>query len=149
MRGKPAGNVSVNARAVAARHDALVEDRDDAAIVAPSDQAAEPLLERERGGRQLDGLERIFAELGARLHAGRDERIGVRRERQLVDDDEPQRIAGHVDAFPERRGSEQHGAGRRAKSIDEARARRIALDEQRIAAGRRAWRRLREARGAT
>ena len=37
-----------------------------------------------------------------------DQRIARRRKRQLVDDDQLQRVAGHVDAFPERGRGDQH-----------------------------------------
>ena len=118
--------------AVGARDDPVVEDRDDTAIVTPADQPAEALLEGERGGGELERREGIVAELGARLHAGRDQRIGVRRERQLVDHDEAERVAGDIDAFPEGGGAEEDRVGGRAKSIDEGRARCVALDEARI-----------------
>src|SRR5262249_40063955 len=104
-------------------------DRDDAAVVAPADQPAEALLERDRGGGQLDRRERVLPGLGSGAHPRRDQRVGVRRERQLVDHDERQRIARDVDALPERAGAEQHGAGRRAKPRDQGGARRVALDE--------------------
>ena len=63
VRGSPAGSVSMNVAAVRSRHDPRVEDRDDAAVVAAADQPAEPLLERDRRGGQLDGLKRIAIRL--------------------------------------------------------------------------------------
>jgi hypothetical protein len=42
-------------------------------------------------------------------------------------------VAAHVDALPEARGAEQHGVAELAKAAEQRLARRLALDQQRIA----------------
>ena len=60
-----------------------------------------------------------------------EQRIVRRRERQLVDDDDRQRVAGHVDALPEARAAEQHRVAGLAESHQQLGLRAVALDQQR------------------
>ena len=78
--------------------------------------------------------ERVVAEPVAaggldRLAARLVERVAGRRERQLVDHEQRERLAGDVDALPEGRGREQHGVDLGAEALEQPLARRVALDE--------------------
>ena len=116
-------------RAVGARPQARIAEHDEAAVVEVADEPADTLLQREHGLRQLQLVERIAAgsadRFGTRLH----ERIARHGERQLVDHDEPQRAAAHVDALPEAARAEQDRVAVRAKLIQQLAARASALDE--------------------
>ena len=50
-------------------------------------------------------------------------------ERQLVDHEQRQRLARHVDPLPERRRRDEHRVGVGAEALEQALARRVALDE--------------------
>ena len=63
------------------------------------------------------------------LDARLDERIVRRRERQLVDDHALQRLAGHVDAFPEALRADQHRARRVEEALHQLALRALALDQ--------------------
>ena len=65
------------------------------------------------------------------LDAGGQHRVVRRRERQLVDDHQRERVAAHVDAFPETLAAHQHRIAGAPKSIEQFGAPALALDEQR------------------
>src|SRR5487761_701385 len=67
------------------------------------------------------------------LDPSANERVIWRGERQLLDDDEPQSAALHVDALPEAGRAEQHGAAVLAELPQEPLARSLALHQQAIA----------------
>src|SRR5207302_2449010 len=123
-----ARQASEEAPAVAAAGDARVEEGHDAAILRGADQPSEPLLERERGLRHLEGGERVLAFgaqlLDARLH----QRLPRRGERQLVDDDQAERVTLHVDAFPEALAGKEH-AGLVSERLEELRLGPLALQQ--------------------
>src|SRR5262249_2020379 len=81
------------------------------------------------GARQLVDLEWILAGFLQPAHARGGDRVVGRRERQLLEDDERQRLAGDVDALPERRRGEEHRAHLGAERVEERGARALALDE--------------------
>ena len=115
--------------AVGARPQPRIAEHDEAAIVEIANEPPDALFEREHGLRQLELVERVASgsadRLGARLH----ERIARHGERQLVDHDEPQRAAAHVDALPEAAGAEQDRVAVGAKLIQQLAARASALHE--------------------
>src|SRR5512146_2047548 len=97
-----------DAPAVVLADDARVADHQHAAVVLVADQASRALLQRDDGARQLvfhEGVSPLFLQL---FDARRQHRVVRRGERQLVDDDQRQRLAAHVHALPERLASEQH-----------------------------------------
>ena len=59
------------------------------------------------------------------------QRVVRRGERQLLDDDQAQRVAFDVHAFPEARGAEQHRVAGLAETAQQLFARRLALHQQR------------------
>ncbi len=99
-------------------------------ILFAPDQATHPLLQRKRRLGQLVVAKRIaarrFEVRDARLH----QRVLGRGERQLLDDDESQRFALHVDPLPEARRAEEHRIAQFAKLPQQLLARRAALHEQ-------------------
>src|ERR687885_158746 len=92
----------------------------------------EALAQLEHGRRQevvAEGIPPLGDEpLASRLR----ERVAWRRERELVDDEERQRLAADVDPLPEGACCEEHGIGLRPEPVEEALPRRVALDEQRV-----------------
>ena len=81
-----------------------------------ADQPADALLERDRRLRHLLVEERIAALRADRVEPRLEQRIVGRRERQLVDDDDAERVALDVDAFPETARAEQHRVARLAEA---------------------------------
>src|SRR5207302_9228408 len=100
-----------------------VEKGDDAAVGAVTDEPSQPLRQGEGGEGRLIVRERVAATSLDRLKPGGRHRITRRGERQLVDDDAAQRLAGDVHALPEAGGREQYGVRRRSELIDERRPR--------------------------
>src|SRR4029077_12901309 len=92
--------------AVVAAKDSVVEDDHRAAIRRGAYQPPKPLLQAQRGLRQRELAEGVAQLLGARG----EHRLSRHREWQADDDDAAQPVAGHVDALPEGRGSEQQRA---------------------------------------
>ena len=92
--------------AVAGRVEPRVEHGDDAPVVGRADQAAGGLGEQRGGARDVDLGERLGSGL---LASGFEQRVVWPREGQLVDHDERQRRAGHVDALEQPGGGEQAG----------------------------------------
>src|SRR5579859_7399306 len=80
----PGQRVDEDAAVPLAGH-ARVEHRDDAAVGRAADEAAEALLEGERGLWDLVAKERILALGPHPVDAGRHQRLAGRREGQLVD----------------------------------------------------------------
>ena len=101
--------------AVAAREQPVVEHRHHAAVVLRAQQPAVALLEQQRRPRQLHAAEAGAAVALGVLGARRHQRLVGRRERQLVQHHQRQRLAGHVDALPEARRAEQHRVDLRRK----------------------------------
>ena len=97
----------------------------------PADQAAEPLSQlQDRRGQGV--LREPVPSLPRDALATRlDERIARSRERQLVDDEERERLALDVDALPERCGREEDGVDVVAEALQEPLARRVALPQDR------------------
>ena len=118
-----------NARPYGARAQPRIEDRDDAAVGVAADQPAEALPQLQHRGRQRVVAEPVAAETLDRLAARLVQRVARRRERQLVDHEQRQRLARHVDALPERRRREQHRADLVAEPLEQALARRLTLHE--------------------
>src|ERR1700677_4452751 len=110
----------------------IIQQDQDAAIGLAADQAAEALLERERGLRNLVVVKRIAAFLPDAFDARFHHRIARNGERKLVDDDAAQLIALHVHALPERRGGEQHAVRGGAKLVEQRVARTGTLQQRRI-----------------
>ena len=96
------------------------------------DEAAEALLERHR---RATGREYCVKPLppsrSIARAAGGDDRIVGRRERDLVEDDEPERPARDVDALPEAHRRDEHGLAARAEARQEQVLGALALDHQR------------------
>ena len=88
--------------------EASVQDDDSAAVTCPADEATEPLLQSDCHGRQQVVLELVAALAAKELKAGFCDGIPHVRERQLLDLDEAQRVAGYVDALPEGSRAEKH-----------------------------------------
>src|SRR5689334_2179177 len=109
-----------------------IADHQHAAIGLGTDQPPGTLLEADDGFRQLVVEERVPA-LTLDVREPRSEQWIVRRgEGQLVAHHQRQRVARHVDAFPEALASEQHGVAERAEAREQLAARALALDQQRI-----------------
>ena len=127
--------------AVRLRAHPRVEDRDHAAVGMRADQPPEPLpqLEHRRGQRVL--AEPVAAERVDSLAARLDERVARRRERQLVDHEQRERLARHVDSLPEGRRGDEHRGDLLAEALEQALARRLALDEHVVGHAARGCRR--------
>ncbi len=74
--------------------------------------------------------EAVHALLFHHFDAGRQHGIVGRRERQLVDDDQRQRVAAHVHPFPETLAADQHAVTGLAELVQQFRAPLVALHEQ-------------------
>ena len=111
--------------------EARIADDDDAEIVEVADQAADALLQGQHGLRQLILEEWVAAAPANALEARLEQRIIGRGKRQLVDGDDGERIALHVDALPKAAGGQQHGIAEFAKSVQQRFARRLALHQHR------------------
>ena len=97
---------------------------------AAADQPPEPLPKLEDGRRQRVLREPVPALGGDPLAPRLDERIVRGLEGELVDHEQRQRLAGNVDALPERPRRDEHGVDLVAEPLEQALARRFALDEQ-------------------
>ena len=97
-----------------------------------ADEAPEPLLERQNRQGHLVVAERIAAPLANGVDSCGGNRVAGRCERQLVDDHAAERFADDIDTLPEARGGEQHGVRRRAELLQQLRARRGTLREDRV-----------------
>src|SRR5207248_7486626 len=128
-RGRQRGD---EAASVSFRTNPRVEPDEDAAVAAVTDEAAEPLLQCKDGERHLVIAERVAAAGADRFDARRGDRIGRRRERQLVDDDAAERFTDDVDALPEARRREQYRMRRRAELLQQLRSRQRSLREDGI-----------------
>src|ERR1041384_4318583 len=95
--------------AVAPAVDALVEQRDDATIGVRADQAAETLFQRDLREGQMKVQKRVFSLRLERTGAGEHERLGGNGKWNLLENDEPERVAGDVDALPEASRRNEHG----------------------------------------
>ena len=85
-----------------------------------------------------------------RLAARLVQRVARRRERQLVDHEQRERLARDVDALPERRRREQHRVDLVAEALEQPLARRLALHEHLVRDARRGrGRAARRARGSS
>ena len=93
------------------------------------DQPPEPLPELEHGRGEHVLAEPVAAERVDPLAARLDQRLVRSRERQLVDHEQRERLAGHVDPLPERRGGDEHRVDLLAEALEQPLARRLALDE--------------------
>src|SRR5487761_2007161 len=113
------------------RADARIADHDDAEILEVADQPARTLFQRQYRLRQLVFHEPVAAAAPDALEAGREQRIIGRRERQLVDRDDRQRLALDVDAFPKAPRREQHGVAEFPEPREQGFARRLTLDQHR------------------
>ena len=80
----------------------IVQHDGDAAILLGPDESSDPLREPECRPRDHIVGERILTPEFHRLHAGADDGIGGRVERDLLDDQHAERLPGDVDALPER-----------------------------------------------
>ena len=74
--------------------------------------------------------EAVLALFFHHFDARRQHGIVGRRERQLVDDHQRERIAAHVDAFPEALAADQHAIPGGAELVQQFRAALVALHEQ-------------------
>ena len=89
-----------------------VEHDEDAAVVGAADQPAEGLLQLQPGQHLVVGA-------AAEGVAARPVQQGRPRPRHPVEDDQPQRAAGHVDAVAHRVGAEQAGVLLGAEDVDQ------------------------------
>ncbi len=108
-----------------------VEDCDDPGVGAAADEPPEALLQRQRRARQLERVERIAALLADAVDARGRQRIVGHRERDAIDHDQRQRLAGDVDALPEALRRQQHRADAVAQLGEQHVARPLALHHQR------------------
>src|SRR5438046_6221812 len=93
-----------------------IADHQHAAIGLGADQSTRALFQADRGLRKLP-IEKRIAAVGLQLVESCCEQwIVRRRERQLVDDDERQRVTGDLDAFPEACAAKQDGVAERGKT---------------------------------
>jgi hypothetical protein len=99
------------------------------AVGVPPDQPTEALAQLQRGARQGVVAEPIAAGSLDGLAARLVQRVAGRRERKLVDHEERQRLARHVDALPEGRRRDQHRIDLVAEPLEEALARGLTLGE--------------------
>src|ERR1051325_375710 len=108
-----------DAPAVGSVHEPRVAQHQHAAVGLVADQATRALLELQHRLRQLQLVERVAARAAHALDARGEDRVVGRRERQLVDHHERERLAAHVDAFPERLASEQERVAEGAEARQE------------------------------
>jgi len=101
-----------------------IADHDDPIIVFTADESSGALLQRQRRFRQLVIAERVATAcrevLDPRAHQG----IVRRGKRELLDDDQAQRFALYINAFPEARRAEQHSVAVGAKLLQQPLTRR-------------------------
>ena len=108
----------------------------------PAGAAASPSAARSRETSRRPPLDGLAARLV--------QRIARRGERQLVDHEQRQRLAGHVHPLPERRCREQHRPDLVAEALEQPLARRLALHEHLVGnAGRARARDRPRARGSS
>ncbi len=117
--------------AVGARPQTLVAQHDDSEVARIAHQAADALLQRDDRLRDLLFEERTAAAPLDRVQPRLQHGIVRRCERQLVDDDDRQRRAFDVHAFPEAAGPEQHSVAVLAKLRQQRFARPVTLNEHR------------------
>src|SRR5690606_32144150 len=89
------------ALSVALGVDAIVEQRDDPAIVVAPDQAAKSLLETDRRLRNREVEEGVLAGSRQGITARLEDGVGGHRERDLLQHEQTERAAWYVDALPE------------------------------------------------
>src|SRR5436190_21635881 len=99
------------AAAVSPGPETRIEHRENAAVATMADEPAQALLQHQDRQRDLILGERVAASSADRFDARGGNRIRRRRERQLVDDDAAERVAGDVHTLPAARGGEEHGGG--------------------------------------
>ena len=121
-----------DALAVVFADETRVADHQHAAVVLVADQPSRTLLQVDDGARQLEFHERVASLFVQFRDASRQHRIIRRRERQLVDDDQRQRLAAHIHPFPERLAAQQHRVAVLAEAREQLVARTFALDHQRV-----------------
>src|SRR5262245_13615476 len=117
------------APAVRPRAQTWIEDRDNPFVCVPSDEAAEPLAQLQDRGGQRVFREPISSLTRDALAACLDERIARRREGQLVDHEQRERLALNVHALPERRGREKNRVDVVPEALEQPLARRVALPQ--------------------
>ena len=111
------------------RH-ARVADHQQATVGLAADQASGALLQRDRRlGHEVARRTALPPSASMPLDARLDQRVVRRRKRQLVDQHALQRVAGHVDAFPEALRADQHDARRRQKPLQQRTLGRRALHQ--------------------
>ncbi len=116
--------------AVGLLHQPGIADHQHATVGFRADQSPRALLERDHGVRQLMHGERAQALLLQDFHARRQHGVVWRGKRQFVDDDQRERLAAHVDAFPEALAAHQHGIAELAEAIQQFGTAGLALDQQ-------------------
>ena len=116
--------------AVPLRDDAIVQNQYGTAVCAGTDQAPEPLFQAERSVRQHEVLEGVDTAALQRLHARGGDRIRRHPEGQLLNEKTAQRVARDVDAFPERRRSEQDTPSRRHEAPEQSMPVVLPLNEE-------------------
>ena len=110
--------------------DAVIEDGEHAAVGARADQAAEALFQGEDSFRNLVFGKGVASFFGKGAHSRCDDGVGGDGERQAVDDDAGELVAGNVHALPEAGGGEKDGAGGVAESLEQCGTRRGALQQE-------------------
>src|SRR5690606_983699 len=118
---------------VALAEQARIRHHQQAGVLRIADQTAGALTQGQHRLGQLVITKGVTAVAIDVLDAGRRHRITRRRERQLVDYDTAQRIASHINAFPETAGAKQHRIAQTPELIQQFPATGLALHQQRIA----------------
>jgi hypothetical protein len=127
-----------DAAAVGLGYQSRVADHQHALIGFVADQAAGALLDVDHGARQLVFHEGVAAFALHALDARRQHRVVRRREGSLVDDDQRQRLAAHVDALPEALAADQDGRiAEVAEALQQVVLAALALQQQRHSRARR------------
>ena len=108
-----------------------ITEHDHAEIVEIANQTAHPLFQCQHGLRQLVLDKWIAAAAANALQTRLEQRILRGGKGQLVDGDDRQRVAFHIDTFPKACRGEQHRIAQFPELMQQRFARRLALHQHR------------------
>lgn len=128
IRRRPHGRQGAHDEtAIALRHHAWIEDRDDTPVVGRAQKAPHALGHHERRVRERDGDEAIAATAFHIHGSGARDRIARARKRNLVDDDETAGFPCDVDPLPQGHRAHEAGVAFLAETLDQLRQGFLAL----------------------
>ena len=128
IRRRPHGRQGAHDEtAIALRHHAWIEDRDDTPVVGRAQKAPHALGHHERRVRERDGYEAVAATAFHVHGSGAGHGIVGARERNLVDDDESTGLPGDVDTLPQGHRAHEAGVAFLPEALDQLSQRFFAL----------------------